>query len=119
MSPIHDDDGKVCLSKSERTKYCLMNNIRKRPVWDICNFEKDLLERGESPFKCRACSRYLYVDEFGDVHWCSQKRGVFQKPLVDYSFEDLRNQFHKHKGCSTKCTLGCVRTASILGNWRR
>ena len=36
-----------------------------------------MIESGEAPFKCRSGSRYLYVDEFGSVHWCYQTRDEF------------------------------------------
>ena len=38
-----------------------------------------------APFKCRAGSRYLYIDEFGNVNWCSQTRTVWSKPLANYT----------------------------------
>jgi MoaA/NifB/PqqE/SkfB family radical SAM enzyme len=114
---IHDSRGQIKLSEDERKSYYSINMIRKRPMWDILhfsNYEKKLLDDGECPFNCRAGSSYLYVDEFGNVNWCSQKRGVFQKPLMDYTFDDLKEQFHTPKECSKRCTLGCARKLSSL-----
>lgn len=116
---IHDENGQIKLNKKEREAYFLVNSSRKKPFWEIYNFEKALIKKGACSFKCRAGARYLYVDEFGLVNWCSQKRGVFTKPLVDYSYEDLKKQFYKNKKCSAKCTVGCVRRASFFDNWRR
>jgi MoaA/NifB/PqqE/SkfB family radical SAM enzyme len=116
---IHDSDGQINLTESERKKYYLANKLRRGPFWDIHNFEEALIEKGVSPFKCRAGSRYLYVDEFGSVHWCSQQRGIFQKLLMDYSFQDLKTQFYRYKECLTRCTVGCARRASSLDGWRR
>ncbi|HYO96144.1 MAG TPA: radical SAM protein [Polyangiaceae bacterium] len=82
------------------------------------DYRERILRTGQAPFKCRAGSRYLYVDEFGTVHWCSQTRGVFQKPLMEYSKTDLQNQFYTPKSCSNTCTLGCVRTQSAFDEWR-
>jgi hypothetical protein len=77
-----------------------------------------LIATGSADFKCRAGSRYLYIDEFGMVHWCSQQRGVFQKPLAEYTFADLREQFDTKKDCAPTCTVGCVRSASRWDEWR-
>ena len=73
---------------------------------------------GVADFKCRAGSRYLYIDEYGLVNWCSQQRGVFTKPLLEYTWADLREQFYTVKGCAPTCTVGCVRTASRFDEWR-
>lgn len=116
---IHDSGGQINLTESERQKYYLVNKLRKRPFWDIHNFEEKLIENGASPFKCRAGSRFLYIDEFGNVNWCSQQRGVFQKPLMDYSVQDLKRQFYRYKECSTRCTVGCARRTSFLDGWRK
>ena len=75
-------------------------------------------DRREAPFKCRSGFRYLYVDEFGSVHWCCQTRGVFSKDLLAYTYADLREQFDTPKNCSTHCTIGCARTASATDEWR-
>ena len=78
-----------------------------------------LLAGKEAPFKCRAGARYLYLDEHGLVHWCSQQRQDFEKPLADYSVKDLKDQFYKYKDCSLLCTVGCARTSSAYDEWRR
>ena len=49
-----------------------------------------MIETGEAPFKCRSGSRYLYIDEFGSVHWCYQTRESFSKDLLAYTYADLR-----------------------------
>ena len=77
-----------------------------------------LLAGKPAPFKCRAGSRYLYVDEFGVAHWCSQKRERFGIPLAQYSAADLRRQFLTRKGCEAHCTVGCARTNSARDEWR-
>jgi len=77
-----------------------------------------MIESGEAPFKCRSGSRYLYVDEFGSVHWCYQTREVFSKHLLAYTYVDLREQFDTPKNCNAHCTIGCARTASATDQWR-
>jgi len=82
------------------------------------DYRARLIAAGAADFKCRAGSRYLYIDEHGVVHWCSQQRGVFARPLADYTADDLFEQFHTRKDCAPTCTVGCVRTASRFDEWR-
>ena len=82
------------------------------------NYRERLLRDGSAPFRCRAGSRYLYVDEHGFVHWCSQTRGLFGVPLDQYDVEQLERQFDTRKDCSAKCTVGCARTNSAGDEWR-
>src|ERR1700734_4079343 len=94
----------------------------KRRIGDRANeafgYRGKMIESGEAPFKCRSGARYLYVDEFGSVHWCYQTRGEFSKDLLAYSYADLREQFDAPKACNTHCTIGCARTASATDEWR-
>ena len=64
-------------------------------------------------------ARYLYVDEHGIAHWCSQKLNHFEKALLDYTRNDLKEQFFTEKPCNTHCTIGCARTCSAYDEWRR
>jgi hypothetical protein len=52
------------------------------------------------------------------VHWCSQTRGVFERDLMSYDYDELRRQFGTRKTCDALCTVGCVRTASAWDEWR-
>jgi MoaA/NifB/PqqE/SkfB family radical SAM enzyme len=119
ISVVHDGNGQFNLSENKRKEYAYANRVRKKPLWDTSHFYRRLMEQGECSFKCRSGSRYLYIDEFGKVQWCSQQRGVLDKPLHDYSFADLRTQFYKPKSCSERCTLNCARRASALDIWRK
>ena len=71
-------------------------------------------ERLEVP----AGARYLYVCEDGLVHWCSQRRGYPGTPLLDYTREDIRREFHTEKTCSPTCTLSCVHQMSMFDRHR-
>jgi hypothetical protein len=95
-----------------------MKNLPKS-LRTLSNYPKALIRAGTAPYKRRAGSRYLYIDEFGNVNWCSQTRSVWSKPLMDYALSDLREQFYRYKSCHATCTLGCVRSASQLDNWRK
>jgi len=116
---VHDRNGQLKLDSEEIKAF--ENIVAKLPrSWrEFSNYRKRLIHDGVAPFKCRAGSRYLYVDEFGNVNWCSQTRTVWSKPLMDYTLSDLREQFYTHKSCNVTCTLGCARSASQFDNWRR
>ena len=115
---VHDNKGQLKLSSDEVKVF--ENIVKELPKsWtDFSSYRKRLARNGSSPFKCRAGSRYLYVDEFGKVNWCSQTRSVWSKNLMDYTVSDLREQFYRYKTCNATCTIGCARSASQLDSWR-
>ena len=115
---LHDNEGQLKLGTEEvKTFEKIVRQLPKTWV-DFSNYRKRLVRDGSAPFKCRAGSRYLYVDEYGKVSWCSQTRSLWSKSLMDYTFADLREQFYQYKPCHATCTLGCARSASQLDNWR-
>jgi MoaA/NifB/PqqE/SkfB family radical SAM enzyme len=116
---VHDRHGQLSLNPEEVKTFESIVAKLPRSWREFSSYRKRLIRDGVAPFKCRAGSRYLYVDEFGDVHWCSQTRTVWSKPLMNYSVTDLREQFYSYKSCHATCTLGCVRSASQFDNWRR
>jgi len=81
-------------------------------------WEARMLGQGTAPWKCRAGARYLYVDEDGIVSTCSQRRGKPGIPLLEYDREHLVYEWHLPKGCDQRCTIGCVRRASSIDEWR-
>jgi MoaA/NifB/PqqE/SkfB family radical SAM enzyme len=81
-------------------------------------WERDMIKNGVSPWKCRAGARYLYIDEFGKVSYCSQRRGEPGIDVLAYGKPQLRLAFDAPKGCEASCTLACVRRASALDQWR-
>ncbi|MEM9069299.1 MAG: radical SAM protein [Myxococcota bacterium] len=81
-------------------------------------WERKMLRGGHAPYKCRAGSRYLYVDERGLVSYCSQRRNEPGIPILDYQRSDLLREFETAKGCEDACTIACVRRASSLDEWR-
>ena len=81
-------------------------------------WEDKMIRDGEATFRCRAGGRYLYVDEFGKVSYCSQRRGEPGTPLLEYHREDLVRAFETKKGCEDACTIACVRRASAFDEWR-
>lgn len=116
---IHDQGGQIHLNDEELKAYQEIKKMIPRSFPEFTSYQDKMLESGSAPFKCRGGSRYLYVDEFGKVSWCSQTRHVFSKPLMDYTEQDLKREFYSYKSCQDQCTLGCVRSASSMDLWRR
>ena len=69
-----------------------------------------------SKWKCRAGGRFFYVDEFGNVQLCSAQRGRLNKPLLEYTTADLREQSSCYKGCETGCSMLCHYRGSAIDN---
>ena len=115
---LHDGEGRLKLSAEELAAYREVERLIGRRAREAGDYREALIEHGRAPFRCRAGSRYLYIDEHGKVAWCSQTRGYFARDLDSYSFTDLRKQFHTAKACSEGCTVGCVRSASAYDAWR-
>jgi MoaA/NifB/PqqE/SkfB family radical SAM enzyme len=116
---IHDDHGQLKLTPEELANYHEAQR-RLRVIFSESHGYREKLVAGEkAPFKCRAGARYLYVDEHGLAHWCSQQAHRFGKPIIDYSLEDLKHEFYHSKGgCEDLCTIGCARTCSAFDEFR-
>jgi len=115
---LHDAHGNFARSPEELSAFRAAQRMVGRHVKDWIDYRSRLLERGTAPFKCRAGSRYLYVNEHGEALWCAHTRERFAKPLADYTLADLRTQFHTPKRCAPRCTLGCARSCSSLDGLR-
>jgi MoaA/NifB/PqqE/SkfB family radical SAM enzyme len=115
---IHDNEGQLKLGSEEAKIFEKILGQLPKTFVDFSTYRKRLVRDASAPFKCRAGSRYLYVDEYGKVNWCSQTRSVWSKSLMDYTRTDLREQFYQYKPCHATCTLGCARSTSQLDNWR-
>lgn len=116
---LHNGKGQMQLSAGEVAAFAQVKAaLGSRRFREAGDYRDRILRDGSAPFRCRAGSRYLYVDEFGIVHWCSQTRGLFTKPLLEYSTRDLVQQFHTRKSCANSCPLGCARTQSAYDEWR-
>ena len=117
---IHDSNGQIKLSRQNVELYYKIRTRMGKHFRDAKDYRSQLIKDGKSPFKCRAGSRYLYIDEFGMVRWCSQQKDCFSKALAEYSFADLEKQFYTaKKHCSDLCTVGCSRSCAKLDEWRK
>jgi hypothetical protein len=69
-------------------------------------------------WSCRAGARYLYIDEHGLVHYCSQQRGKPAIPIESYTQEDIRREYHAKKPCAPFCTVSAAQQIAIADSWR-
>jgi MoaA/NifB/PqqE/SkfB family radical SAM enzyme len=116
---LHDGGGKLKLTSEQIAEFHTVKAALARHRFrEARDYRTRLFDEGSAPFKCRAGSRYLYIDEFGDVHWCSQTRSAFSLPLEQYGLDELKQQFDTVKTCAPHCTVGCVRTQSAYDEWR-
>lgn len=116
---IHDGDGlNKGLTDREKEVYkeIKAKGTRSYARWNW--FQDKLVEGGEYDWRCRAGSRYLYIDEFGMVNWCSQQRGTPGISLHDYTQEDMRREYITEKWCASTCTIQCVHQVGLLDAWR-
>ena len=116
---IHGGDGTLRpLSDAEREVYRRIKSVGSRNWGMISGYEENLTQGLANDWKCRAGARYLYVDENGLVHYCSQQRGYPAIPLKSYTLEDIRREYQTKKPCAPYCTVACVQRISVFDKWR-
>jgi MoaA/NifB/PqqE/SkfB family radical SAM enzyme len=116
---IHDGTGQLRpLSGEEREVYQSMRAMEKSSYAQINHFQDNIAHGKENDWRCRAGARYLYICEDGLVHYCSQQRGYPARPLMEYTFEDIRREYSTAKACAPRCTVACVHQISYIDFWR-
>ncbi|MBE3071901.1 MAG: radical SAM protein [Acidobacteria bacterium] len=113
----HGADGQLAPDADLLQTYSHVPDLVGRSLRESPRYRRQLVASGESPFRCRAGSRYLYIDQDGIVRWCAQTTEAFGRPLAEYTPDDLRRQFYAHKPCNTRCTIGCARSCSRIDRW--
>ena len=117
---LHDGRGQLqALTEREMKVYEELKTLGSRRDARLNALFQDNLAHGRpNEWSCRAGSRYLYVDEDGIVHYCSQMRGAPGIPLEEYGPKDLAREFSTKKACAPYCTINCVQRVAVLDNWR-
>jgi MoaA/NifB/PqqE/SkfB family radical SAM enzyme len=116
---LHDEMGLLKgLSGHEKDVYKAVKALGTRSYARWNWFQDNLAEGKEYKWRCRAGSRYLYVDENGIVSWCSQQRGTPGIPLLEYTQADLDREYWTEKWCAPTCTIQCVHQVGHLDSWR-
>lgn len=116
---IHDGSGQLKpLEKTERRVYERVKALSKRSYSRLTYFQDNLVAGRTNKWSCRAGARYLYICEFGLVHYCSQQRGTPGIPLEEYTVDHIRTAYRTAKACAPACTVSCVHKASAVDFWR-
>ena len=116
---IHDGSGQLKpLGAAERAVWDRVRKLTRRSYSRFNHFQEAIANGQPNDWRCRAGSRYLYICEFGLVHYCSQKRGYPGVPLAEYTVADLKREYLTEKGCAPNCTISCVHQVSYIDHWR-
>lgn len=116
---IHDGRGQLRqLSDREQSIYWDLRNMGKKSWTRFYKFQDNIAEGKPNNWSCRSGSRYLYICEDGLVHYCSQQRGYPGTPLLEYTSENIRQEFNTKKYCAPYCTVACVHVVASFDNWR-
>jgi MoaA/NifB/PqqE/SkfB family radical SAM enzyme len=117
VSLVHDERGMIEIGGSEHLELW-EHHFKKCSPFTFIEYEygKQLLQGKRPKWQCRAGARYLYIDEFGNVQYCSTQRGRLNKPITKYTKDDIRINSHNHKGCESGCSVFCVYQLSQIDN---
>ena len=119
VSLIHDGNGHITIEGYPYTKLWEESYQDSLPFSYLdYDYGRNLLEGKRPEWKCQSGSRYLYVDEFGKVQYCATQLGRLDKPVEDYSIDDVRRESRIHKGCESGCSMLCSYRCSVIDNDR-
>jgi MoaA/NifB/PqqE/SkfB family radical SAM enzyme len=114
---FHDSRGEIQITGKAYSDVWARHSVGKGPTSFLDEEYGARLLEGERPaWQCRAGSRFLYVDEFGKVQFCSSQRGRLDKPVTEYTAEDIETHGKTYKGCEQGCSLLCVYRDSAIDN---
>ena len=116
---IHDGSGQLKpLGEAERSVWDKVRRLTRRSYSRFNHFQEAIANGQPNDWRCRAGGRYLYICEFGLVHYCSQQRGYPGVPLAEYKRADVQREFLTEKSCAPNCTISCVQQVSYIDHWR-
>jgi MoaA/NifB/PqqE/SkfB family radical SAM enzyme len=117
VNVVHDKRGAAMIAderyvKAWRTHFSSSNVFSRFEE----EYGAELLAGDEPDWHCRAGGRSLYVDEFGEVHFCAGQRNRIRRHIEEYSAEDVRRFGSTVKECEKGCSVFCVYRASLIDN---
>jgi MoaA/NifB/PqqE/SkfB family radical SAM enzyme len=116
---IHDGSGQLKpLGERERLVWDEVRRLTRRSYSRFNGFQEAIANGLPNDWRCRAGSRYLYVDENGIVSYCSQQRGYPGIPVAEYTTAMVQHEFLTEKSCAPNCTISCVHQVSYIDHWR-
>ena len=75
-----------------------MRKLTRRSYSRFNHFQEAIANGKPNDWRCRAGARYLYICEFGLVHYCSQQRGYPGVPLAEYKTRGRQARVPDRKG---------------------
>src|SRR3978361_1729349 len=91
---IHDGSGQLKpLGDAERQVWEKVRGLTRRSYSRFNGFQEAIANGEPNDWRCRAGSRYLYVDEMGVVSYCSQQRGYPGIPIAEYTTAMVNKEF--------------------------
>ncbi len=118
-SIVHDGGGQAKpLTDKERDVYYAVRQLKPSMYSRLFHFQRSIVGGQTNTWRCRAGGRYLYIDEKGLVHYCSQQRGYPGRALSDYTRDDIRREYLTAKRCSPNCTVSCSQLVALADCWR-
>jgi MoaA/NifB/PqqE/SkfB family radical SAM enzyme len=121
ISLVREESGALAPPTAEtRAAYDQVRAIGKSrlPSFMDDTYTQTLLDHGTMEWKCRAGARTFLVDEFGLTHLCQPRASKADKPLLEYTVEDIRAAFDAPKSCAATCPISYAHHASKLDGWR-
>src|SRR5476649_2833648 len=116
---IHDGSGQLKpLGEKERGIWDKVRKLTRRNYSRFNHFQEAIANGQPNNWRCRAGSRYLYLDENGIVSYCSQQRGYPGIPVAEYTTAIFKREFPTEKSCAPNCTISCVHQVSYIDHWR-
>lgn len=114
---LHDGQGQVAIGGEDYAALWRRYYAEAQPFsWIEEEYGARLLAGERPAWHCRAGSRFLYVDEFGAVQFCSAQRGRLGTPLAEFTERDLAAHGRRHKDCEAGCSMLCHFRASAIDN---
>ncbi len=114
---LHDGHGQVAIGGPEYLELWRRYYAEAMPFsWIEEDYGARLLGGEKPAWHCRAGARFLYVDEFGKVQYCSAQRGSLGTPLLEFTERDLEAHRDEHKACESGCSMLCHFRASAIDN---
>jgi MoaA/NifB/PqqE/SkfB family radical SAM enzyme len=119
ISIENDSTGQISVKGQEYVDLCdyYWQNFPAPQMVEL-DYGRDLMLGKTPEWTCRGGSRYLYVDEHGEVQACpaSAQKGKIGKQIVDYGTDDVAFHYNSRKGCESGCGVMCNYRASALDN---
>lgn len=107
----HADGSIIPLDDRAKAAYAEIRSLGKRAIL-ADDFQHDLANGTETPWKCRAGARTFHVCEDGLVHLCAPRTSKDSKAIADYTVDDIRRAFDTPKACTARCPIAYAHHAS-------